>query len=390
MPPGRAPVMPTDFNTFAALGLQPATATQTDLRPAFFHAIRHRHENVTARHTASANLFLSQVQVQTAYDYLTAGTQFFSVAVNQWTRGHQDIFHPWLPIGNVDVFSTDVEAANAPEFFARALASAASSASASGSHPCPAASAPASSPGGGSASAHAESSTDGSSRRSTPYGSGTRTQPWTVDSSSDDDDSTQDDSSIDGSSPDDDLSSDDDLSEDDDLSNDDDAGKEGSPTPTPAPSTLPRRRSCPYFFSFVTSNASSFVGPSAGATRPTPSPSAGAAKAASASRVGGRANRNIGRSRRNAYTPKPVLGVRIVVGKWLWSPNAVVASFDARGRIFYRITKRDIKGMHVGAPSITAISFHEIIPRLPYQNLNAAQLRHTIDAHLRLRPKNRP
>jgi hypothetical protein len=139
MPPRRAPVMPTDFNPFTALGLQPATATQTDLRPAFFRAIRHLHESVTARHTASANLFPSQVQVQAAYDYLTAGTQFFSEAVNQWTRGHQDIFHPWLPIGNVDAFSTDVEAANAPEFFARALASAPSSASAS--HPRPAASA---------------------------------------------------------------------------------------------------------------------------------------------------------------------------------------------------------------------------------------------------------
>ena len=48
--PKEAPVVPmeadaTSYSPFAALGLTP-TATNSEIRPAFVRAMRHRHENV--------------------------------------------------------------------------------------------------------------------------------------------------------------------------------------------------------------------------------------------------------------------------------------------------------------------------------------------------------
>jgi hypothetical protein len=70
--------------------------------------------------------------------------------------------------------------------------------------------------------------------------------------------------------------------------------------------------------------------------------------------------------------------------------NAVIAGFDARGRIFYRVTNEDINGNAVAAPTATATRFEHINFRAAYQNMTVAQVRAAVDQHLRLNPSERP
>jgi hypothetical protein len=98
---------------------------------------------------------------------------------------------------------------------------------------------------------------------------------------------------------------------------------------------------------------------------------------------------------RNTSIPNPITNDRITVGTWAnataaATPNAVVAGFDSRGRIFYRITNEDLHGNSVAAPTATATRFEQINFRAPYQNMTADQVRTTVDAHLRLNPFMRP
>lgn len=101
--PGKAPINPTDFNPFAALGLDPRTATHEQLRLAYRAAMRHRHEGTILRHPATAKNFPQQVQVQQAFDYLDAGQ--IASARCQWAPLHRAVFHPSLPVGDPNVFT---------------------------------------------------------------------------------------------------------------------------------------------------------------------------------------------------------------------------------------------------------------------------------------------
>jgi hypothetical protein len=97
---------------------------------------------------------------------------------------------------------------------------------------------------------------------------------------------------------------------------------------------------------------------------------------------------------RNSSILNPVTNDRIIVGEWAnataATPNAVVAGFDTRGRIFYRVINEDINGNTVAAPTATATRFEDINFRAAYQNMTAGQVRTAIDQHLRLAPFLRP
>jgi hypothetical protein len=99
-------------------------------------------------------------------------------------------------------------------------------------------------------------------------------------------------------------------------------------------------------------------------------------------------------SSRNAAIVNPVTNDTINVGTWrnaiAASPNAVVAGFDVRGRMFYRIIRQDATGNPVSAPTATSTRFEDIIFRGPYQNMNAATVRVAVDRHLRLQAFQRP
>jgi hypothetical protein len=91
----------------------------------------------------------------------------------------------------------------------------------------------------------------------------------------------------------------------------------------------------------------------------------------------------------------PIVNDRITVGTWAnataaATPNAVVAGFDVRGRMFYRIVNEDMHGNPVAAPTATATRFEDVVFRGPYQNMTAAQVRTAVDQHLRLNPFARP
>lgn len=104
-PAGPGPVNTPDFNPFAALGLDPATATAAQLRPAYRRAMRHRHGDVLIRLPATATAFPSQVQVQLAYEYLEAPARL-ATAAYAWRNRHHTVFRPELAVGATGVFAS--------------------------------------------------------------------------------------------------------------------------------------------------------------------------------------------------------------------------------------------------------------------------------------------
>jgi hypothetical protein len=348
VPPTAAPVNATDFDPFAALGLHPATATVVDLRPAYLRSMRHRHEAAIARFPATATHFPSQVQVQQAYDYLSAGGTI-ATARNRWSDSHVAVFFPRLAPGDPAAFAPAAGPATAAAAAGPAAAAAAGPSTATPNRPTAAAAAAAATPATGSSyhpSSGASSSGPRKARRTAATGSGSSPATGTADNP---------------------------LS----LSSSDDDASNGRGSPTPAPMNLRSR-------------------PAAAAAAATGSGPAAVGRPAPRRRAPARtANRSGGSSSRNSSVPNPVLGERITVGTWAnataaATPNAVVAGFDARGRIFYRIINEDANGNAVAAPTATATRFEDINFRAPYQNMTADQVRTAIDQHLRLNPFLRP
>jgi hypothetical protein len=358
IPPGAAPVTATTFNPFAALGLDPGTATAADLRPAFLRAIRHRHEGTIARFPATAGLFPSQVQVNAAHDYLRAPGSL-AAARNRWRYTHRAVFFPRLGLGDVGVFAAS---AAAP-----AAAAAAAAATPGPRRPAAAAAAAAAAtatPNTGSSFRPSPSSSGGffSGGSSGPcrnatnfanfadFAGSSSNNPFTFSSSSSDDDTAN-----------------------------------ASPTPT-------NRRTRPSAANAAAATAATASGAAVS--------SAGGAAVSSASGAGARraparsSNRSGGSSMRNSSILNPVTNDRIIVGEWAnataATPNAVVAGFDTRGRIFYRVINKDINSNTVAAPTATATRFEDINFRAAYQNMTAGQVRTAIDQHLRLAPFLRP
>jgi hypothetical protein len=330
-PAGLAPLCPTDFDPFAALGL-PITATAADIVPAYRRAMRHRHESVLARFPATATLFPSQVEVQQAHDYLLRAS---ATATKVWNGRHRHVFHPELPVGDAGVFTPHAATAPAiilPDDSTPARRRSAATASASGSSYRP-------------ATAHSASTAS----------SGTAT-----------------------GTPDDPIN----LASDDD----DDDDEDGSPTPSFRP--RPRRRTATAVGPRGPATASGHVGrTSSGLVNATPT-----ARSRPAPRATHRSGGN--NSSRNTAIANPITNERIVVGEWALAAgataNAVVAGFDVRGRLFYRIISEDVTGAAVAAPTATATRFEDIRFRAAYQNMTADQVRTAIDQHLRLHAFARP
>ncbi|KFY34455.1 hypothetical protein V495_08153 [Pseudogymnoascus sp. VKM F-4514 (FW-929)] len=108
-----------------------------------------------------------------------------------------------------------------------------------------------------------------------------------------------------------------------------------------------------------------------------------------------RENRSTGATRARASPiANPVTGERIIVGTWAASPhaipNAVVAIFDVRGRLNFRITNTTTTGAPVPAPTSTATSIRGINFRPPYAGLDLNALRVMINDHLHLPHEKRP
>jgi len=113
-PPPSAIINTPGFNPFAALGLDPATATATDIRPAYIRSLRHRHENAAARFPATATHFPLQVEVQHAYEYLSSSPARIAIATTHWGYRHQAVFFPQHPVGDERVFRPAAAAAATP------------------------------------------------------------------------------------------------------------------------------------------------------------------------------------------------------------------------------------------------------------------------------------
>ena len=66
----------------------------------------------------------------------------------------------------------------------------------------------------------------------------------------------------------------------------------------------------------------------------------------------------------NSSIPNPITNERITIGTWAnatgVTPNAVVAGFDACGRMFYYIVNIDLQGNPVTAPTATVTRFKDI------------------------------
>lgn len=123
---------------------------------------------------------------------------------------------------------------------------------------------------------------------------------------------------------------------------------------------------------------------------PTP-PSGGAGGGAGGGGGGGSGGRSVGNPwMRMAPVENPVLGDEIVVGTWTRGSNAIIAVFDRRGRLNFRITNRNMAGSYVPAPTGTSTSLPSIILRWPYAGLDPAHLRAMIDQHIRLPRNQRP
>ena len=80
----------------------------------------------------------------------------------------------------------------------------------------------------------------------------------------------------------------------------------------------------------------------------------------------------------------PVLDTEIIVGTWCRStnaqrPNAVIARFDRRGRLNYRVISRTINNEVLPAPTATSTSIPDIILRQPYAGLTPDEIRILLD-----------
>jgi hypothetical protein len=426
--PGRAPVNPTTFNPFAALGLDPATATEDLVRPAYHRAMRHRHEGVVLRYPATADHFPSQTEVQLAYDYLSAPYQL-GRARAEWVRNHRDVFFPKLEVGNPGVFRPAAPTA------ARTATASGYNVNARPYSPPPRdvrrqshrATAPATGPGSSAnepfeVDDEEEDDAATAGQRPNPYTRPRRRQtagpsrpskarrtaatgpgscassPMEVEEDDDDEEDKEEEDAAATARPglferarrpyapaaaspgSDYMEMDDDEEEEDDEDEDED---EEEPPATPTP-RQPRRHRLPAGSSAAATAASNVVAAAATA----------AATPHASRRPRPAANRSGGSSRRNVSVANPITGERITVGEWAGAGgarrNAVVAGFDARGRIFYRITNEDRFGAPMHAPTATATRFEDVFFRAPYRGMDAAAVRAAVDAHLRLPPHQRP
>ena len=396
--PGRAPVNPTTFNPFAALGLNPATATEDMLRPAWLRAMRHRHEGVVLRHPATAGSFPSQTEVQMAYDYLRAPYQL-GRARAEWAHGHQDVFFPHLEEGDPGVFAAPAAAA---------------AQTATASQPPRRATAPATGPG---SSPNDPFEVDDEEEEEEAATAGLRPNPYTRPRRRRSPPGLSRASKVrrtaatgPGS-----CASNPVEVEEEEEEEEGEEEEEAAATATAGPSPFERARR-PYATAATTPGRGSGhveVGEEEEPATPTPRQPRGLRQGASSSAAAAAArnvvaaaataaprrprpaaNRSGGRSRRNASVANPITGERITVGEWAGAAgarrNAVVAGFDARGRIFYRITNVDRFGAPVPAPTATATRFEEVFFRAPYRGMDAAGVRDAVDAHLRLPPYQRP
>ena len=91
---------------------------------------------------------------------------------------------------------------------------------------------------------------------------------------------------------------------------------------------------------------------------------------------------------RNDSILNPPVGERVVVGTWNRkdSPcaNAVVAGVDSRGRVFWRVSKRDRQGNLVTVGSATSIRFEEISLCRPYIDHSFPEVRAMVDKNCRI------
>lgn len=352
------PVLAPEYNPFAALGLDPtrsngsgSSITAEDVSNARRRAARHRHETALSRFPETATAFPSMAQVNAAYDYLLDRMTNIRSATAAWAYRHNNVFFPQYELGDPHVFG------------AAPLATASgsrSSASATARSSCPACPATSTANGFQRSSATGASTTAQSSRParcpaaiatapSTPTG----THEQLIELSSDESNNPTNRSPSRESNP------EDEDEEDDNM---------------PLPSLTRERR------------------PYRGPITPLSSPRVRRARGSGSGSV------QRSSSSRHTSIANPITNDRIIVGIWLPAagsgnpgrPNAVAAGFDQRGRVFYRITNRDLAGNTVTAPNATATNFQDIRLRRPYQNMNPAQLRLAVDRHLRLPADRRP
>jgi hypothetical protein len=336
---GEAP----DFPVFEALGLNPSTATLAMITEASRRATRHRHDNVIRQWPATANAFPSQMEVNIARDWLNGmNARQFATAARNARRTWVDRFRPQFPPGSADVFGVRTATARGSHSWNPISASLATPAAA----PTPAT--PQKKP---------------NATPATPFtaGSGSNFSEdyIVVDSSSDD-------------------------------------GLPATPTRQRRPrpygpgSTRDQRRSASATAAMAAQAAAAQT--TAAATMNSSSP----VSATSTPRVARPSNRSGGSSMRMTAIANPITNERIIVGDWnppnatAGPRNAVVAGFDARGRIFYRITNADRWRAVVAAPTATAVRFEHIDFRYPYAGLDAAAVRLLVDRHLRMPSGSRP
>ncbi|KAN0095904.1 hypothetical protein V8E51_016615 [Hyaloscypha variabilis] len=90
--------------------------------------------------------------------------------------------------------------------------------------------------------------------------------------------------------------------------------------------------------------------------------------------------------------PDPVTDDHIFIREWAASPDpnsrhAVVAGYDRRRRLNYRIIHQNLSGDPIRAPLIsqnTPVTFESIIFRAPYQNQTAELIRGLLHPHLKM------
>jgi hypothetical protein len=407
---------PPNFNPFAALGLDPTTATQDSLRNAYFQSLRHRHETTTIRLPATAGFFPLWREVIEAYEYLKGLTFYgFRNTCTEWARKHRVRFNPLLPVGDPGVFvnTTATATPSRPPL----------------TTPSNNGSVPRSNFSTSSSSSYRPSGRGGYSSGGSSYQPrATRQNPQLKKADTRARNSNRPSGSGAGAgTP---------GSQEDPFvlsSSDDESDGPTTPTPkgptTPTPKSRSRlynfssggghtttnsRQSRPYSFSGAggTSSANAASGGSGGPASGGTTSASGAHRASLRSRRGGRSTslgprggrstlsgsggrRSSGDSTRFTPIANPVTNDRITVGTWAnataANANTVVAGFDTRGRVFYRITNRDLNGNPVPrGPTATTTRFEDINFRAPYRNMDASEVRLAVDRHLRMNAFQRP
>jgi len=401
------PVLPPpDYNSFAALGLDPTSGnaiTADDVRKAKRRAARHRHEAALLRFPATATAFPSMGQVNAAHDYLLDHVDNIRSATRAWRNQHRNVFFPEYEPGDPRIFQP-APATPSPSGFGSA--------------------GPSATPGSG-ASATPRSGASATARSSRPARPASPSGDWT----------THPDgcrcytcsmscaangrSAASGPHP--------FRCQCYQCTLAGNSGGSARPSGGPRPSARPA----------ASATAGSGFSPATGTNKPIklssgssdneddkpinidsdkesyddsdeeeeenePLPTLSRDRRPSGRNTssGSRGARSSGsgtqRSSRARHTPiaNPITNDRIIVGTWRNAtgnpPNAVTAGFDRRGRVFYRITNRDLAGNSVLAPNATATNFQDINLRGPYRNMDAAQLRLAVDRHLRLPANQRP